>query len=731
MKTSSLPQNKIAGRGTFCALLSGLMMLGLPILSPAAHAADATTPQTPVPADAAADADKGADKEKDKPKDAKKEEAPPGAEAAPGDYRNWFETSVGGLIVDGNKAAAQRRTSLPATAFGGIESFHYEKDVGKKGIFKIDGRGIFDNEDYGLRLEWSDPEKGYVKGGISEHRDYYDGSGGWSPANGQFFNLYDDQLGVLRGNTFFEAGLRLPNKPELTIRYDHDWRDGTKDSLSWGPSTLTGVGPRGIAPSFRSLDERNDAIALDIKHTFGKTTVGAGFTYERNEIDDSLNLRRQPFEASDRYTTQVTKSESDLYGARAFVETSLSEKVRFTTAYSYTTLETQIAGSRIVGADYDPIYDPSYGRRDVGFLGLSGLTQLDQNVWNANLMWTPFPTLTIVPAFRLEDQNTGGSASRLDTGAEDLARLAASSKDMLDLSQQLEVRYTGITNVLVYARGDWVQGDGNLLETETFVPTREVELHRDTDFDRFSQKYSVGANWYPLSQVNVHAQYYRKMRENTFHNDPASYVNGSGLYPAFIQNHNFTTDDANLRVTWRPIDKLTLITRYDIQFNTIEMQGENLARQQAAEQTAHIIGETITWTPIPRLYFQPGVNYVLDTTKTPAASVDAYPASPVQNSHNDYFNVTCTTGVVIDDRTDLQLQYNYYLADNFRDVSAVTQSFGVGAEEHGVLASLIRRISPRLKVSLRYGFYSGRSETSGGFNDYDAHLVYASTQYLF
>jgi hypothetical protein len=57
--------------------------------------------------------------------------------------------------------------------------------------------------------------------------------------------------------------------------------------------------------------------------------------------------------------------------------------------------------------------------------------------------------------------------------------------------------------------------------------------------------------------------------------------------------------------------------------------------------------------------------------------------------------VTCTVGLVLDDRTDLQTQYNYYLADNFRDISAYTQPFGAGVEEHGILASIIRRISPR------------------------------------
>jgi hypothetical protein len=739
------PPSKIAAGGTFCAILSGLVMLGLPART---LAADTAAPQAAPPAAAAAaaapapaaaaDKDKAPaaepakEKEGEAAAETKPEEPPPGTEAAPGDYRNWFETSVGGLIVDGDKASAQRRTGLPASAFGGVQAFHYEHDVGKKGIFKVDGRGIFDNQDYGLRLEWNETDKGFVRGGVSQHRDFYDGTGGWSPSNGQHFPLYNDQFAVIRGNAFFEAGLRLPAKPEITVRYDRDWREGFKDSTIWGPTSLTGgVGTRSIVPAFQRLDEHTDTIAVDLRHTLGKTTLGAGFTFERAELSDSLNLRRQPFEPSDRFTTQTTRVESDLYGARAFVDTPLGEKVRFTSSYAFTTLETQVAGSRIIGADYDPVYDPAYGRRDVGFLNLSGLTQLDQNVWNANVMWTPFPTLSVIPAFRVENQNTDGSATRLDTGAQDLAREAANSRDMLDLSQQLEVRYTGITNILVYARGDWVQGDGNLLESEMLSASRQAELHRDTDFDRFSQKYTVGANWYPRQRLSVHTQYYRKMRENSYQHDPASYVNYSGLYPAFIQNHDFVTDDANVRLTWRPIDKLTLVTRYDLQFNTIHMQGTGLGEQQSAEQTAHIIGETITWTPTSRLYIQPGVNYVLDTTKSAATSVPTFPGNPVEDAHNDYFTVTCTTGLVLDDRTDLQLQYNYYLADNFRDVSAITQPYGADAEEHGVIASLIRRVNPRLKVTLRYGYYSGRSEFFGGFNDYDAHLVYASTQYLF
>lgn len=702
---------------TLCALLSGLVALGLPALRAADPAAEAPKTEEKAKDTAAADT--------------KASEAPPAdpaAEPTPGEFRNWFNVSVGGLVVDGDKAAAQRRLGLPASAFGGVEEFHFEKDVGKKGLFKIDGRGIFDNEDYGVRLEYSNPEKGFVRGGLRQSREYSDGSGGWFPGNNQWFDLYDNQLELVRGSAFFEAGLRLPNIPEVTVKYSHDYREGSKDSTIWGDTALTGgAGVRSIVPSFWNIDEKTDAISLDIRHTLGIFTFGGGFSYEHGDLDNSLNLRRRPGEAADRHVTQTERVERDVYSARAFVESIFNEKVRLTTSYLYTTLDTDLGGSRVAGAGYDSVYDPVYGRRDAGFLNLIGGSQLDQHVWNLNLMWTPLANVAIIPAVRLENQTIDGASSWSDAGADIVAREAAQSRDLVDLTEQLEIRYTGITNVVLYARGDWGQGDGNLLERQVVTATRQTELARDTDFDRFSQKYTVGAHWYPLRRVNLHAQYYRKIRENTYDTQPADYVNLNPLYPAYLRSHDFVTDDVNFRVTWRPIDKLTLISRYDYQENTVDVSTRDLDSQRAARSQAHIFGETITWTPVNRLYLQPGINYVIDTTESGASS-----AATVENSDNNYVNVTCTVGVVMDDRTDLQVQYNYYLADNFNpDLALDSQPYGAGTAEHGVLASIIRRISPRLRATLRYGFFNSRSEMAGGFNDYDAHLVYSSIQYLF
>lgn len=750
MNSNLRPARRPGLRHSVGALLSGLVALGLlapalPLAAaedppPTTEASEATestetadTAETPEAAETTEDASTEdsesapeAEAESESEAEAEAEEVP--LEAAPGEYRNWFNVSVGGLLVEGDKAAVQQRTGLPATAVGGVEEFHFEKDISRTALFKIDGRGIFDNEDYSLRLDYTDSDKGFLRGGIRQYRQFYDGSGGWFPGNDQWFSLYDDRLELLRGTAFFEAGLRLPNIPEITLRYSHDYREGDKDSTSWGDTGLTGgVGPRSIVPSFWHIDETTDTVEFDVRHTLGNTTFGAGFLYEHGDIDNSRNMRRRPGEAPDRHLTQSERVERDTYGARAFVETTLNDKVRMTSAYQFTTLDTDIGGNRIAGSDYDPIYDPVYGRGDIGFLGLNGGSQLDQHVWNLNLFWNPLPHVAIIPSFRLENQDLDGASSWLDTGAEQIARTAGHSRDLLDLSQQLEVRYTGITNVVLYARGDWVQGDGNLFETQTATTFGTTELYRDSDFDRFSQKYTGGIHWYPLQRLNLHAQYYRKMRDNRYgRTDPAAAINLYGFYPEYLRGLDFVTDDVNFRVTWRPLDKLTLVTRYDFQLNTIDNEIAGGGGTQASESTAHIIGQTVTWTPTSRLYIQPGVNFVFDRTES-----DADDLATVEPARNDYVNLQCAIGLVLDDRTDLQAQYSYYLADNFRDVSEFTQPYGADAEEHAIMTTLIRRITPRLRMTLRYGYLTSDNDLSGGYNDYNAHIVSTSAQYLF
>ncbi len=689
-------------------------------------------------------------------------------EASGAEYNNWITFGVGSTFIDGDEGAFKRRRQIPEGSFGGVEDFHLEQNVGKKGILQLDGRGIFDNHDYSIRVELSDPDKGFLRAGYREFRTWYDGSGGFFPrGTNHWFDLYNDELSVDRGEAWFEAGLTLPDKPVITFRYTHLFRNGQKDSTIWGDSTLTGgFGTRAFVPTFLDIDEKRDIFQGDVKHTVGNTDIGVGLRYEILDNNNSRNVHRRPGEVNpappalpagpDRYVTQKEGLDEDVFNVHAFTETRFSEKVMLTLGGSFTTLDTDISGSRIYGSSYDPLYDPTFARRqqrDEGFLDLSGGANIKQYVGNLNLMVTPLENLNLVASLRIEKNVMDGFASFLETDVAGAPTFSAvsnnivntASRDFLEVTEALEARYTGIKNWSFYARGQWSETDGNQTENEieTDPSSTVTNLFRDTDWNRFAQKYTVGANWYPLSRLNFGAQYYYKIHEYDYDSSGDSTVfsatppaNTNNFYPAFIRDQDFRTHDLNFRVTWRPCGTVSTVTRYDFQLSTVDTKGDynsggtTLASIQSAEITSHIISESISWTPLNRLYLQASASYSLDSVETPATEWLGTNRL-VLHGDNDYWNASGLVGYALDEKTDVQAQYFYYHANNYVDNSASSMPYGAGAEEHGVTATIGRELSKAVRLSLKYGFFRNRDRTYGGHNDYDAHLVLATMQYRF
>lgn len=671
--------------------------------------------------------------------------------------RNWIEIGGGGVIrSSGDDAALRQRLGFPEGGFGGIEDFHYEQDLSKKGLLKIDGHALAGADDYGIKFDVSRPDLGYVQFGYSQFRSYYDGSGGYFPTNGRWFNLYDENLDLDRGKVWFEAGLRMPDLPEVTLRYSHDFRDGFKDSTVWGDSTLTGLtggtAGRAILPSFQNINESRDTVSLDARHTLGNSDVGLGLRYEWSDQDNARYMRRRatelgtssagPNTSIDRFITQREGVKTDMLNFHAWSETRVKETLLFTTGYSFTSMDTDLSGSRILGSSYDAVYDPllaSRQQRDEGFYDLMGGSQMNQHVGNLNFMWTPLKDLAVVTGVRIEKQDFDTENDFLETnvGAGPAFASAAeelrinSDRGILDVSESIEARYAGITNVVVYARASWMQGQGDLSEVERVGVPGTTDLLRSSEFDRAGQQYTVGANWYPHRKVSLGGQFYHKVRnEDYVHTEDTTPNRAGNRYPAFLIAQDFTTDDANFRVTFRPLANLTLVSRYDLQLSTIDMQGDALAKIQSADITSHIFSQSISWTPWSRLGLQASASYAKDETDTPA-----YEAVPTQqlvlDFKNDYLFVNSTVTFVADDQTDISAYYSYYLADNYVNNALATVPYGAGAEEHTIGATLTRKLSERTSLKVRYGFFTYHDETSGGNNDFDGHLVYSSITYLF
>jgi hypothetical protein len=663
---------------------------------------------------------------------------PPVASQPPPDdrltYSGWIDFSAGGIWLDGNKAAFQQQRQLPNGTFGGVESFFWETDVNDDTTFRMEARSIFDSVDYRVKMELANPDLGYLRGGYHQFRTWYDGSGGFFPPSDTWFSFFDQNLFIDRGEAFIEGGLTLPNWPVLTLRYAHQFRRGQKDSTVWGDSDVgfndagafvgqggAGSTSRRIVPAFRDIDESRNIFEARLAHTLGNTDLGLGVRYEVARQDNELNVRQRPGEPADRQITQRELVETDVFSTHAYSKTRLHEKVLFTTGYIFSTLDTDLGGSRLsTGAD-------------VGFNRLSGGSQSRQHVANLNLMYTPWDHFMIIPSVRIEKEEIEGQVGFLDIpplGAGE--REALNDREEFKLSERLELRYTGLPKWVFYARGDWQQGQGELSEQRFNLDTATVQLNRFTDFDRDSQKYTVGANWYPARWVSLAGQYYHKIRENRWDHPTDDTGNTTGnRYPAFLRAQNLTTDDLNFRVTLRPLNGVTLVSRYDFQLSTIDTKGDQLSSIESGRMTSHIFSQSATWVPLPRLYLQASANYAMDRTETPANDLTGAGAGRVSESRNDYLYTSASIGYALNPKTDLELTYFYYLTDNYVDNSLRSVAYDTSENEHGLTAGLLRRVKDNIIWGLKYGFFAFRDDASGGNRNYDAHLLYSTLSIRF
>ena len=640
------------------------------------------------------------------------------------DYNNWVELSVANAWVRNNDASFQQQHGVRADQpFGGISDLHIEQELGKTGLFTVDGHAIYDNRDYLIKLGLSQSDLGYIQAGYKQYRTYYDGSGGFYPTTGLWYDLYNDEMGLDRGEAWGEAGLTLPDMPVFKVRYTHQFRKGMKDSTEWG-DTAAG---RSIVPTFYDIDEKRDVVELDVTHNLGSTEASLGFRYDRLDQDNQRVVRRQPGAATDRTIVSDEIVKSDLFNGHGYVQTRINEKVMVTLGGSYTTLDTDTGGSRIY-------YLPSSGN-DHGFTDLTGGSGVKQWVGNLSVMLQPSPHLTIVPSLRVENQCQEGIADFTETSTNVIAVIQNTrTRDFLDVTESLEARYTGIKNWVLSGKATLTQGQGNLRENE--IEPEEtpvlVSIYRDTDSCRFVQKYQLGANWYPNRHLNFAVQAYYKRRANEYtHNADDTTNNTANRYPAYLANQNFDTEDVNARVTWHPSANLTLVTRYDFQFNTIDTRADLLAQVQSAKGISHIISQNISWVPWSRLYLQGAGSYAYDEFTTPADDITGTAAGRVTKTQNGYWQGSLLAGFVVSDNTDLQAQYAYYRADDYYNNSATGLPYGADDEQHTATVGIIHRINKNLRLSLKYGYFVYHDRLSGGHNNYEAHMIGSNLQYRF
>ena len=658
-------------------------------------------------------------------------------------YNNRIEIAAGGLITSGNKNQAAQGQNRDPGAFGGIQDLHYQTEVAKKTTFTLDGHSIFDQHDYSLRLGLNRDDIGYIHFLFENFRTWDSGIGGYIPADHKIYTLPGDPLWMDRSRISLEAGLTKPNLPKITFKYEHREWNGDESLTTWAPGHDASGGTMRAYPAILDRDETSDTFQLDLTHHYKKVNYGAGLSYEHGDLNDTSKLAFWSGESIQQKATDSQGTTYDLLSTHAFAESWLKKNLLLSLGFMYANLDDTFAGSRIYGDDFDVAYSPAYRALANGYTSLNGGAHQNEYIANVNLFYQVTKSLSITPSLRVQQEDWSADSAGLGTAYDTFSGKAQtqsfdsnSGRDALDVCERLDLRYTGMTNWVMNAGGQWTEGQGNFREYGGLTQVGgigPVPVQFASDDSRLFQKYYVSARWYPVSRASVDMGGYYKINNynynNTLDNTPSNLSNGNA-YPGFLVYQGFETLDGNVRLTLRLPKNIMLVSRYEYQYSTISTRPDpasQLSQQDSSQMNSQIIGQNASWTPLDWLGLQAGFNYVLSTTKTPASDY----TRAILNSQNNYWTVNFNSDFVLDDKTDLNLGYFYYRAADGQNNIVGGLPLGTDAKEHSVTATLSRRISKNLRWNLKYAYTHYEDYASAGKFNYDAHVIYSSLQYRF
>ncbi len=626
---------------------------------------------------------------------------------------NYVVFSATGVDLNGSESTWRAHSNRTSNLQGGIEALHYETALKQNWFMEMDAHGILDENDYGMEFLFEKPGFNQTRIGFETFRTWSDAHTIYLP-DWTFSDPFDPSLALDRSKFTIESTFTPEEGLSYTFRYTLRTREGQKASTSWGGIDNI-AGERKIVPSFQDIDEVHHTIELEVDRRMAKTDWGAALRWDRIDYENAFRYVDDP-DTAPSYAAQEEDMESDTLSARAMVEHRVSEKLTLNASGMVSRLEGDVSTTRIRNADsfYPTLADfPLYHGAEASF-------DLDQYVMTFSALYQPVEHWVITPSLRFE--KTGQNADAVVDGT----KPTESHDDYDSITAELGARYTALTNWNLYADALASHTEGNLDEMGG-----SSTITRDTDYDRDMAKFTLGANWNAHRKATVAFQVYHKIAKNNYDNDP-TVDNSLGNYPAFLENHDQTVDDFNIRLNWRVLPTLTSITRFDYQYATIDTRSIADPTIESGKHERFVYSESLTYQATQRLNLFGSVSYAQDTFSTPASDFyGSQETAYVAEGRMDYITGQLSGVYAYNDTTDITLTTTAVLSDNYYDNSAISVPYSTDFAEYSFTASVAKWLSQNKRVTLGYGYYDYNDDYTGGVTDYSAHVITAKYEYRF
>lgn len=640
------------------------------------------------------------------------------------------EPALRWIDVHGGTRKFRELEGVHEGAGGGVDHFSFSEQLATGKTLTMEGHAIRPENDFKFTLALDRKDFGFMHSGFEEWRRYYDDTGGYYPGFTPSSYSLDSDLHLDIGRAWIDFGLTLPDKPQVVVGYEYQFRQGAKSTLAWGTVSQNGLF-KNIYPDAENIGEHTHVIKFDVHHDW------RGWEIENRARVEIYHLGEQRNDAG-LYTTgpgpdqisRVDQSVHSVQGANTFrVEKQIQDWWRLSAGGLYSQFDgTSFLNQSTLDASGMPTFGTSWHTEGITL-------RRDARVLSVSSLFLPVKDLSLAAAVQGELSHQEGFGNvDLDFGDPSLPGYAPfpgkvnSNQDRTRTSENLNVQYTRLPRTILFAGSDWRQESVGQFEDANNGTTDAFKEQTDA----LNHFYDVRAGFTssPWSWTEFGGQVRRRDSSTGYnHNIDDSFFGGEG-YPAFINHRDLTTDALEARLVLRPVFWLNARLTYqhvasDYSTTTDPVSGSISpgGTIQAGQTTSDDFGLNLTFTPGRRFYFSSSFTYGFSSTTT----ADNHDPAVVLYSGNT-ITIGSSAGYALNAKTDLKVTYAFSEAGYGQNNTAGVP-LGLDFTRNNLLVGLTRKFSDRLSGALRYGFFQYSEPSGGHLNDYTAHGVFASLSY--
>lgn len=538
---------------------------------------------------------------------------------------------------------------------------------------------------------------------------------------------------------------------------------------------------RKMTPSYIDIGERHELLEASVKQKVKNTTAEFRVFADRTNNSDTRYVTNYPGEvipwsiqslSTTVATGQVANPQALAKAAAPAANWNNEQRITETDAMKTQTSGADFETATVIndqltlklGAAYELIHTAVGGGRPLvtmtptatgpvpvatnNYAGLYGGTRVKDFAGNIALDWKATKDLFVKVAFRGQTEYVRGNSgynviAASGTPAVTLATTPRQGYAKIHQNVRtpvLEFRYIGIKGLSIYFNGSKRDLSGVEINTSSYNPlTAALGTPANNNVSEDHGNYTLGANWKVSSMLTLRGEVFQKgHKDNTvgFATAPASIVGDYYLLDSKYDGYKLTA-------LFKPVPELSLSTRFVDQRGKMKVTGflPTFPAYDSLDAKNYMFSETIDFAPNAQCYAQLAgtavyniISTIYPRSGTTVAAVNAaglvtanaYSTNGVlQNSNNNYVSGSLVTGWVVDKKTDLQIQVNYYKANNGNSrLASLTMPYGVAIEDTSVTIGVRHKFSDKWVGHFKIGHFDSVNDTSGGNMNFHGPVAY-------